>query len=514
MNADPVDPHRPRRVLGVRLRILATVLVLAALGMALTAASALLVERNQVLAQADGALGVDVREFRAHVDAVEAGASPTDDVAEILRSALQRQTPMAGEAFLGLVDGRPAFVTSGSRPVALERETALVARVAAGAPTDPAVVGQADTAAGPVRYAAVRVRVAGRPQVGTYVAAVLLRPGFDHVAESARRYALLSAAALLLVGLGGWLVAGRLLRPLRLLREAAQRVSRDDLSARIPVTGRDDVTELTRTVNAMLDRLQMAFDTQQRFLDDAGHELRTPLTIVRGHLEVLDPGDHAEVEQTRGLVVDELDRMARLVNDLVLLAQAGRPDFLHLSLVDVDVLVSGVVEKARALGDREWVVDSTPGVVVVADPQRLTQALLQLAHNATRHTRPGDVVGVGARLGREGLRVWVRDTGPGVDPADAERIFERFGRAGPRGPVSLRGDHGSGLGLAIVRSIAVAHGGSVRLDHAGGPGASFSIVLPTAVVVPQIRSRPTAWTAPASAPSGGFATPQPAGTDR
>ncbi|MGZ4626835.1 MAG: hypothetical protein ACXV3S_11210, partial [Kineosporiaceae bacterium] len=173
MNADPVDPHRPRRVLGVRLRILATVLVLAALGMALTAASALLVERNQVLAQADGALAVDVREFRAHVDAVEAGASPTDDVAEILRSALQRQTPMAGEAFLGLVDGRPAFVTSGSRPVALERETALVARVAAGAPTDPAVVGQADTAAGPVRYAAVRVRVAGRPQVGTYVAAVL-----------------------------------------------------------------------------------------------------------------------------------------------------------------------------------------------------------------------------------------------------------------------------------------------------------------------------------------------------
>ena len=493
MNADPVDPHRPRRVLGVRLRILATVLVLAALGMALTATSALLVERNEVLAQADGALAVDVREFRAHVDAAETGASPADDVAEILRSALQRQTPMAGEACLGLIDGRPAFVTSGPRPVALERETALVARVAAGAPTDPAVVGQADTAAGPVRYAAVRVRVAGRPQVGTYVAAVLLRPGLDRVAESARRYALLSAAALLLVGGGGWVVAGRLLRPLRLLRQAAERVSHDDLTARIPVTGRDDVTELTRTVNAMLDRLETAFDTQQRFLDDAGHELRTPLTIVRGHLEVLDPRDPVEVEQTRALVVDELDRMARLVSDLILLARAGRPDFLHVSLVDVDVLVSSVVEKARALGPREWVVDGTPGLVARADPQRLTQALLQLAHNAVRHTGPGDVVGVGARLAGEGLCLWVRDTGPGVDPDDAERIFERFGRAGPRGPVSLRGDHGSGLGLAIVRSIALAHGGSVRLDRAGGPGASFSIVLPTAAVVAGVvRPQPAA----------------------
>lgn len=125
------------------------------------------------------------------------------------------------------------------------------------------------------------------------------------ILDGARQYALIALGSLLLVGLVGWLVAGQLLHP---LREAAERISHTDLSLRIPVSGRDDVSELTRTVNAMLDRLESGFEAQQRFLDDVGHELRTPVTVVRGHLEVLNVNDPREVAEVRAIVLDEMDR--------------------------------------------------------------------------------------------------------------------------------------------------------------------------------------------------------------
>jgi signal transduction histidine kinase len=316
--------------------------------------------------------------------------------------------------------------------------------------------------------------VVGDPQVGTFVIGYPMRPGQQQVVANARTYALVSGFGLALVAVVGWLVAGRLLRPLRLVRDAAEHISHTDLSLRIPVSGHDDVSELTRTVNAMLDRLQSAFETQQHFLDDAGHELRTPLTIVQGHLEVLSSADPAEVDDVRALVLDEVDRMRRLVDDLIVLAKAERPDFLRTAPLDLDRLVDEVADKAAALGPRRWLVDARPGVCVVADAQRLTQALLQLADNAVRHTQPGDEIGIGAStdpLGR--LRLWVRDTGVGVRPEDADRIFERFGRASEG-----RGDEGSGLGLAIVSAIATAHGGRVTLDSRPGHGSTFALVLP------------------------------------
>lgn len=470
-----------RPVLGVRIRILTTVLALAALGMALAGAATVVVQRDALLGEADDSLTADVREFDAHVrEASLTGRA--GDVRSLLTSALQLQAAADDEAFLALVDGRPAYVTPGSRSVALEREPAFLAQVAALPADAPAVIREVRTSAGPVRYVAVQVRVAGRPEVGTYVVAVRLRPVEEQVAAIARRYALLSVLALVVVGVGGWLVAGRLLRPLRLLRATADRISHTELTARIPVRGSDDVTELTRTVNAMLDRLEAAFGTQQQFLDDAGHELRTPLTILRGHLELMNAEEPGDVEQTRALLLDEVDRMGRLVDDLITLAQAGRPDFLHVQEVDVDGLVVDVLDKARALGPRLWVVDGTAHALVVADPQRLTQALLQLAANAVRHTGPADEIGIGAGLDEGRLRLWVRDEGPGVPAEDVTRIFERFGRGGWTSGQAQRGDHGSGLGLAIVQGIAAAHGGEVVLHRADGPGACFSLVLPAEAV--------------------------------
>jgi signal transduction histidine kinase len=176
----------------------------------------------------------------------------------------------------------------------------------------------------------------------------------------------------------------------------------------------------------MLDRLQEAFAAQRQFLDDAGHELRTPITIVRGHLELLDPHDAQEVEQTVLLVTEEIDRMSRMVDDLILLAKSRRPDFLRRETVAVGELADEVIEKLRPLGEREWSVDERAPVTALLDRQRTTQALLQPGANALRHTSPGDTIAVGTRLAGSRLRLWVRDTGVGVADEHQQRIFERF----------------------------------------------------------------------------------------
>jgi signal transduction histidine kinase len=239
------------------------------------------------------------------------------------------------------------------------------------------------------------------------------------------------------------------------------------------VTGNDDITALTRTFNGMLDRLEHAFVGQRDFLDDAGHELRTPLTVLRGHLELLDTGSPEEIAETKELLLDEVDRMSRLVGDLILLAKSDRPDFLRIEAVDVAELTADVLAKARGLGERTWTLDESTHAVVAADEQRLTQALLQLADNAVKHTTPGDTVALGSSYDGRRVRLWVRDTGPGVPPEQREVIFERFGRA-----AVVPGDEGFGLGLSIVSAIARAHGGAVGVEDAEPVGARFVITLP------------------------------------
>jgi two-component system OmpR family sensor kinase len=310
-------------------------------------------------------------------------------------------------------------------------------------------------------------------ETGALVVVTNLDRSREGLSETMRTYTITAALVLLMVtAMAAW-VSGRLLSPLRTLRETADAVSESDLSQRLPATGNDDITALTLTFNGMLDRLEAAFVGQRQFLDDAGHELRTPLTVLRGHLELLDSNDPEDVAQTRLLLLDEIDRMARLVGDLILLAKSDRPDFLQLGDVDLDGLTRDLVAKARGLGDRDWTLDATARVKVRGDEQRLTQALLQLADNAVKHTHDGDPIAVGSSYDGRVARLWVRDTGPGVPPEDRARIFERFGRSA----VPL-GDEGFGLGLSIVGAIARAHGGSVSVEDTEAAGARFVITLP------------------------------------
>jgi two-component system OmpR family sensor kinase len=307
------------------------------------------------------------------------------------------------------------------------------------------------------------------------------------------------AGGMVLTALVAWFLAGRMLVPVRRIREAAETISAADLSRRVPADGPDEIVSLAETVNAMLERVEEAYRTQREFLDDAGHELRTPLTVVQGNLDLM-PEDPRERAETTRIMQDELSRMTRIVEDLLTLARADRPDFLRTAPTDVADLVVDVEAKIDVIADREWSVLPYAEGVALLDQHRITQALVQFCSNAVRFTRPGDPIEIGCRVIAPGdptvaddlaagplpepprrenyrrrLLWWVRDTGPGVPPGEEESIFERFHTA--RG--QLRdGRGGTGLGLAIVATIARAHGGRAFVYNAKGGGAVFCIVVP------------------------------------
>ncbi len=331
------------------------------------------------------------------------------------------------------------------------------------------VSGQIDTSMGKASYVAIPVTGHGGQQ-GVLAAAALLEDQRDQVATAVKVAVGVSTVVMLLASLFIWLAAGRALAPLKALSNTARSINDSDLSRRISVKGNDEIAELGRTFNEMLDRLDFAFTSQRAFMADVSHELRTPITIIRGHLETLGD-DPEERREAMAVVADELDRMSRLVDDLLVLGRASRPDFLRVEPLDLDLLTHDLYSKARQLGPRDWGLDEIAVGLLHADPQRITQAVMNLADNAVRHTNESDRISIGSSTDEQETRIWVRDSGPGISQADQQRIFERFA-AGQKGG-------GAGLGLSIVRAIAEAHGGHVELDSAPGLGATFVIVIPT-----------------------------------
>jgi signal transduction histidine kinase len=316
--------------------------------------------------------------------------------------------------------------------------------------------------------------VLGGQTLGAF--AVVNFPAFEHAEiDGAMRVAVAAAAVVLIVALMlAWAMARRVLEPVRALAATTRSITETDLTQRIAIHGADEVSQLAGNFNEMLDRLENAFRAQQQFVDDAGHELRTPITIVRGHLELLED-DPQRRRDTIDLVTDELDRMSRIVNDLLVLARSRQPAFLELDLVEVAEVTEQVHAKATALGERGWEVEHVAHGHILADRQRLTQAIMQLAQNAVDQTSSRDRIWIGSTMDEGEARFFVRDEGPGIAPEDQERIFERFTRANDVRPPSPTG---AGLGLAIVRAIAEAHHGRIELESTPGAGATFTIAIP------------------------------------
>ena len=408
--------------------------------------------------------------------------APFESVERLLEVYLARQSPAAGEVMLGLVADRVVTQPDGIVPDSLTRDPEVLPSLRTASDT----AGVLNTEAGEVRWGRVAVDNPGGED-GTFLVTVFTRGGQDLVDRTMGTIAAVGGVGLLLTTGVAYLVAGRILAPVRTLRAVAAEIGETDLTARVPVDGRDDIADLAETFNAMLDRLEHAYTTQRQFVDDAGHELRTPITIVRGHLELL-PDDLEERRRTLALVDSELDRMGRIVSDLLMLAKAEQPDFVVPKETEVAGLLLDVESKVQTLGDRGWLLMEVAEGTCRLDAQRITQAMVQLASNAVGHTETGSRIRLGSRFVGDGtarvFSVWIADDGPGVSPEDAPKIFERFHRGRPSDQAPATHRSGAGLGLAIVRAIADAHGGSAWVRSAPGQGATFGLDVPAPTTVP------------------------------
>lgn len=460
----------------VRVRILGWYVVL--LGVSLIAA--LFLQRTFLLAlaesDADDALDQEVMELQALVGGSdpETGQPFGGDVSAIFDTFLRRNAPLEGEGLVTFIDGSTYKTDTTGRLIARVEGTegwGLLAVSERGVLEDPEL--------GPIKYLAVPIGL-GEEESGVFVVSVIMEDRLAAVANTIRIGALVYGSIFLLASALAWVVAGRILRPLTDLTDTALSITDTDISQRIEVEGDDEIAELSRTFNSMLDRLEEAFSAQRRFVDDAGHELRTPITIIRGNLEVMGD-DPQEREDTIALVTDELDRMSRIVDDLLDLAKAEQPDFIQLAPMDLGEFTNDLAAKASALDQRDWIVESVDHVVVEADRHRLNQAMMNLIRNAAEHSPAGAEVRIGSKLDWRGrVHLWVRDGGEPIPDADKEKIFERFARV----TTERRKTDGAGLGLAIVAAIAHAHRGEVSVEAHYGGGNVFSIVFPSSRTEP------------------------------
>ena len=289
----------------------------------------------------------------------------------------------------------------------------------------------------------------------------------------AQAFILAGALALAAVLLASYLIGARVSLPLRRMATIAARVDAGELEPRIHEAGGpgDEVRVLADAFNHMLDRLSAAFAGQRAFVADASHELRTPLTVIRGQLEVLGAQPHPPIEEVRRverLVQAEVSRITRLVDDLLLLAKSEETQFLHLQPIDLRPYIEDLWDGMSLTAERRFELSAIPDGTLQADPDRLAQALRNLARNAIEHTTApeGLFVWMSTSMANGKVRFVVEDNGPGIPADQRERIFERFHRTDA---ARDRASGGTGLGLAIVRAIAQAHAGRVtRRGTTGG----------------------------------------------
>ena len=282
---------------------------------------------------------------------------------------------------------------------------------------------------------------------------------------------------------GGYLLAGRVLAPVGAMADTARRITAESLDARLPVANSaDEFGRLAGVFNETLSRLDAAFEQLRRFTADASHELRTPLTAIRSVGEValqrsLTTEGYREVI---GSMLEEVDRLARLVENLLLLtrAEAGRIP-LSRAIVDLCELVASVSDGLRVLAEeknQELIVELSGPVAVHCDATVLRQGITNLLHNAIKYTPPKGVIRVAATSNASGDAVIeVQDSGPGIPAVDQQRVFERFYRVDQ---ARSRDTGGTGLGLAIARWTVEASGGRIELESMAGQGALFRVVLP------------------------------------
>lgn len=370
----------------------------------------------------------------------------------------------------------PGAVLNGASPPAFDRLAGLAPPLAGRGPDNGAFGLAMGADGGRWRVYVTPVDGAGR------VEAITPLDWLDRSVEALRRLIglLAVAGAAVAVG-GGWLMAARALRPVAALTETAGQIAgSQSFERRVPVgAGRDELGRLAATFNQMLDSLERAYRTQQRFVADASHELRAPLTAIQGNLELLERQPDVPIPERQEAVGEasrEARRLAHLVADLLALARADAGVPLRRQRVELDrVLLEAVAEARHLARGQRLGIEALEPVHVVGDPDRLQQLLLILLDNAIKYTPPERNVQVALRRAPAEAVLVVKDTGVGIPSEDLPRVFERFHRADP---ARARDPGGTGLGLPIARSIAEQHGGRIELASTIGLGTTATVRLP------------------------------------
>ncbi|MEA3333263.1 MAG: ATP-binding protein [Pseudomonadota bacterium] len=321
-------------------------------------------------------------------------------------------------------------------------------------------------------------KIRGVVQVGTSL-------GF--VRESMRNllfvFFVLVPSLLFVAAVVGLFLAGKALKPIREIARTTRHITVNNLEERITVpVARDDIGQLASTINGMLDRLSLSFHKINQFTADASHELRTPLTIMRGELEIALRGERSSEEylETLGSSLEEVERMSRIVNDLLLLSKSDMgQEVMHFDPVDLRILLLDLLSNFKILADEQRIQlssDLEEVETVFGDQLRLRQLLVNLLTNAIRYTPAEGKINLALRNVESGVEISVADTGIGIPAEDIPRIFDRFYRADK---ARSRQYGGSGLGLSIVKWIVNAHQGMIKVDSVVGEGSVFRVVLPT-----------------------------------
>lgn len=450
----------------------------------LTLGSVVLITRSVLYTEAsqtaNAAVEQEIEEFRRFstegIDPTTARAFESSH--RLIEVYLSRQIPDESEAIVGIFPGELVQVDfsqlNGAHPPPLEHSEALIQEII-GSTANSGVF--ADPTRGATHWGKVSFLSDGNSAEGIFLVAYFAESDKEQVDSHIRTLILIGLGGLLASTLIAWIIAGQIIAPIRKLRVVASEINDSDLTRRVPVQGRDEIAQLASTFNSMLDRIEAAYKEQRQFVDDAGHELRTPITVVRGQLELMDSATPEEQARSIQLATTELDRMARMVNDLLTLAVADSGKFIHPAPTDVTELTIDIEDKARTISDRITLVDAAEGVVDL-DEQRITEAVLELYGNALRYSE--GAVDLGSDFRGNGsqrvFRIWVRDKGPGIEEAQQQALFNRFSR-GPRTPDPTH-KSGAGLGLSIVQAIAKAHGGAAFVNSTPGLGSIFGLEVP------------------------------------
>lgn len=486
----PEPRLRPRRSLRVRVPLTAIGVFAVSLAVATLLAYQLLLQAGQ--GDIDVVLDRERERFETAMttllaeeidqledEAVEAEQDPdADPVTVDALTAMQR----AARRYLQLNPGTESYWniirTEGSPPLASANGPDPLEPLFRAGTLPEGDLGSRETIpsdAGDLRSSSAPIVLSGT-EVGSYQIVAPLRPVRDEALQAAGLVAAAAGVSLLLGAALLTTTLWRSLSPLRTLATTARSTELRRLDTRVKQPeGDDEVGLLAREFNAMLGRLERASADQHAFMASISHELRTPITIARGHLEVLrtlGDTDPEAREEVVAVVEDELHRMGRLVEDLMAIARAEMDDFARLREIELVAFFEDLELKLAGLGVGQLRIEPPPPVVLAADPDRLAQAVLNLANNAHRHTPDGTRITIRAVEHRDQVAIEVGDDGPGIPERILDRIFEPFVTAGDRA-------HSTGLGLAVVRAVVDAHGGHVQLDT-GPDGTRFALLLPLA----------------------------------